>query len=168
MKLLLVYRKALKLLNLKDYKVYSNNARKTSILKLEKKNPINAVFPWLTPGVCTATTLQQALIDPLELQFVPSPGLSNKSHNYAYARKVIALNKLFNIFPRAYCLDTLFLPVFTTEVVEEIARRYFCLLLAQSNNFHRAQVKHKIVYLNIIVAQAANQAFVLKTTLGRI
>ena len=46
-------------------------------------------------------------MDPPESQFVPSPGLSDESHNRAHAREVIALNKAFNIFPGAYRLDTL-------------------------------------------------------------
>lgn len=168
MKLLSVCRKALKPLNLGDYKAYINDARETSIPASEKKSPIDAASPRLTPGVHAATTFQQALMDPPELQFVPSPGLSDESHNRAHVHEVIALNKAFNIFSGAYCLDILSSLILTIEAVDEIARCYSRLSLARVDNFHKARVEHKIARLDIIVAQAANQASVLKAMLGRI
>lgn len=107
-------------------------------------------------------------MDPPESQFVPSPGLSDKSHNRAHARKVIALNKAFNIFPEAYRLDILSPLVLTIEAIDKIARCYSRLSLALVDDFHRARVKHKIARLDIIIAQAANQASALKAILCRI
>lgn len=43
-KLLLVYQKVLKSHNLENSKAYINNARKTSIIVLEKKSLIDATF----------------------------------------------------------------------------------------------------------------------------
>lgn len=122
--------------------------------------------PQLIPGICTATIFQQILIDPPKLQFVSSLSLSNNSHNCVYARKVVTFNKAFNIFLRAYCLDIFPSPIFTIKVVDKIACRYFHLFLTQANNFYKVQVKHIIACLDIIIAQAANQAFVLKAMLG--
>lgn len=82
--------------------------------------------------------------------------------------RLLHSNKAFNIFPEAYRLNILPPPVLTTESVDKIVRRYSCLPLAQADNFHKAPIEHKIARFNIIIAQAANQAFALKTTLGGI
>lgn len=118
MKVLLVCENALKTLNLEDYKAYINNVKEITILALEKESPIDATFLWLTPDFRATTTFQQALMDLLKLQFVSSPGLSDKSHNHMHMRKVITLNKAFNNFPRAYSLNTLFLPLFWTTSIK--------------------------------------------------
>lgn len=104
-------------------------------------------------------------MDPSESQFIPNPGLSDKSHNCAHACKVIALNKVFDIFPRAYCLNTLLLPVLTTKAVNKIASRYSCLSFGPADDFFKARVEHEIARLDIIIAQVANRASALKTTL---
>lgn len=130
MKLLLVCQKAQEPLYLEDHKAYIKNAKKTNILVSDKKSLINAASPQLTPGICAATTSQQALMDLLELQFFPNPGLSDESHNCAYARKAVVLNKAFNIILGAYCLNIFPLSVLTIEAIDKIARCYFCIPLA--------------------------------------
>lgn len=129
-KLLLVCRKVQEPLNLEDYKVYINNIRETSISASDKESSIDAASPQLTLGICAATIFQQALMNPPESQFIRSPGFSDKSHNCAYARKVIALNKAFDIFLGAYCLDTFTFLVFTTETIDKIVHCYSRLPLA--------------------------------------
>lgn len=124
------------------------------------------MFPQLTLNICATTIFQQAVMDPPELQFFSSPGLSNNSYNCANACEVIALNKAFDIFSEAYCFDTPPASVHITEVVDKIASCYFRLPLAWADNFYRAQVKHEIARLDIVITQAANQAFVHKVTLG--
>lgn len=155
-----------KSLNLGDYKAYINNLRETSISTLEKKSLINIVFLWLASSICMATSFEQTLMDLLELQFVLSSDLFDKSHSCAYVCKLIALSKTFDIFLKAYFLDTLSSPIFTIEVVNKIAHYYSCLSLAQANDFHKIWVKHKIACLDIIIAQTANRTFAFKAILG--
>lgn len=79
-----------------------------------------------------------------------------------YAHKAIALNKIFNIFTKAYHFNTLPLPIFTTEIIDKIMSCYLYLLLTQVDDFYRVQVEHKITRLDIIIAQTINWVSTLK------
>lgn len=67
MKLLLVYKKTKKKLNLENYEFYASDREDASIPKSEKKSLIDAASPQLAHGVCVASTFHQAFVDPLEL-----------------------------------------------------------------------------------------------------
>lgn len=89
--------------------------------EIEYKSLINADSPQLAPSICVANTLDQAFVEPLELQFVPGPSLFNDQNNHYYVRQVMAINKEFGIYPSSYNLNTFSPPVLTIEAVDKVA-----------------------------------------------
>lgn len=115
-----------------------------------------------------ANTFSAVLLNTLELQFISSSSLSNLQYTRQHARKIIALNKEFDISPGQYRLDSLSPLIFSTKEVDEVTRRYFRLPLEQVDHFHRTQIEHEIARLDIITAWAANRLFALKNILNSI
>ncbi len=136
--------------------------------KIKYKNSINAASLQLASSVCAASTFDQVLVEPSELQFVSSPGLSHNQHNCQYACEVIAINKEFDIYPNIYHLNTLSPLVFIIKVVDKVACCYLRLLLAWADDFHKVQIEYEIARLDIIAVQAANWASSLKNAFKRI
>lgn len=144
MKLLLIYRKGRKELNLKDYKLYASDRGDGSILESENKSLIDVVNLWLVLSICATSTFYQALVKVLKSQFVNNSELSNAQHNRQHICNVITLNKMYNIYLGPYHLDTFSSLVLSMEVIDKVVRYYLCLLLAQADDFYRAQIEHKI------------------------
>lgn len=149
-KLLLVYQKAQKPLNLGFYEAYVNNTTTLPLSEIEYKSSINVASPWLTSSICMASTFDKALVESRELQFVSSPSLSNNQYNCHHACKVIVINKEFGIYPDPYYLDTFSPPVFPIEAIDKVARCYLWLPLAWAGDFHKVQIEYEIAWLDII------------------
>lgn len=114
---------------MESYKSYVNDSQETCLPKISEESSINTVSPRLALGVCVANTFGAALLDTPELQFISSSGLSDLQYTRQHARKVIAFNKEFDIFPGQYWLDSLSPLVFCTKDVNEVTHRYFRLPL---------------------------------------
>ncbi len=76
-KLSLVSQKAQKPLDLGFYKAYVNDVTMSPLSKIKHKSPINTTSPQLISNICTTSTFDQTLVEPLESQFVLSLDLSN-------------------------------------------------------------------------------------------
>lgn len=136
-KLLFIYQKAQKLLNLRFYKAYINDTTMLLLPEIEYKSSINTVSPQLVPNICMANMFNQALIELLESQFISSPGLFNNQYNYHHTCKVIAINKEFGIYPSPYYLDTFSPPIVIAKAVDKVAFCYLWLLLAWVDDFYK-------------------------------
>lgn len=79
-KLLLIYQKAQKLLNLGFYIAYINNMTMSPLSKREYKSSINTTLLQLVSNICMTSTFDQDLVELLESQFVSNLVLSNNQH----------------------------------------------------------------------------------------
>ena len=169
LKLTLVCRKSREPLELSKFKAYIDLVDTLSgtitIPPTPEQTVIDLASPRLSPGVRAADAFNSALLDPSDSRFVASEGLSNAEHTRQHAQAVIQLNKAFELNPGPHQLDSLAPPILSITAMDEIAVRYSRLPLERADDFHRTRMEYEIRCLDIITAQAANRAYVLKAAL---
>lgn len=126
--------------------IYKNSEKDDKVVnaeipEMEAKGSLILSLPQLCLGIYTTKNLCITLIESPKSRFAANPSLSDIKYICRHACAIIFIKKEIGFSLGPHCLDTLSFLVFTLEIINEIACRYFHLFLEQADIFHMARMK---------------------------